>query len=147
MSRGRGKGVDIRKATSETNWYPIVGFVALSAVGAIGLIAVVYSYGYSDGIVYPVVAYIMIMSFVSVVSHASLFKDSAYIRGSIGTWKPKWWYYTVGPIASPFVIYVVGNSVTQTMAAIGFAAMGYFALTFGAHSYYLYRRHEKVGVP
>lgn len=90
---------------------------------------------------------IAVLSFLGLIVYPAIFRDSAYLRGTRGGWRPKWWNYTLGGIGVPIVVFFGGAVFLSTSEGLMFAFLLHSISAPAASVHYLYKRHKFVGVP
>lgn len=148
MKRG-GRSVTLRSGTSERNWYLIAGYVFLGVGGtlfAFYQLATADS-GYGTNLAGATLSTVIIaMVLLSVPAFAALFRDSAYVRGTSRRWYPRWWIYIGTPIGIGVAVMFVADMANFVYGG-PIAMLIYSVLAPVSCGYYLYNRHNTIGVP
>lgn len=143
---GRHRDVTIREGTSEKNWYPIAGYLAITIGGtALALFMAVQGASVTSASGLMAIVFLVIV-FGGVLVMPALFKDAAYVRDTRRGWRPKWWYYIGAPFVAGGVAYSVAGAIDPGTELLG-ALLVFIPTVFAAHALYLYRRHKFLGVP
>lgn len=140
------RGVTIRTGTGERHWYFIAGYVAVAVIGILYAVIADLQYGgEAGGIVFGLVLFGL--AFGGFASFISLFKDSAYLRGTHAGWSPKWWYYIGVPVGIS-VVTILGGALGNILGTAFVLTIIIFAIAaLVSNTWYLYRRHQYIGVP
>lgn len=94
-----------------------------------------------------VVVTLFVLMVASLGALYCLVRDSAELRDGDADWSPTWWLYVGASLLAPVVTYEGVASLFGTNAGIVVGAPALVASVFLACAAYLYRRHERVGVP
>jgi len=142
------RDVTVREGTSEKYWYTLAGYTAIA------ILAILYNiYIFSRSGINVQAAGMMSalsifgVSAIGLVTYPALFKDSAYLRGTRSGWKPKWWNYLAIGLGIPVLAAIVSSFLG---IAIGGGVIGVMVHVITApvmSGYYLYNRHQMIGVP
>lgn len=142
------RDITVREGTSEKYWYTLAGYIAICILA---VFYNVYIFAQAGGNVQTAGLMsgfsIIAVSGLGLITYPALFKDSAYLRGTNRSWKPKWWYFFgiglgIPALASavvPFVGVGFGGGVVGAMLHVLTAPV--------MAGYYLYKRHKHIGVP
>lgn len=140
--------VTVRKGTSEKYWYTLAGYSAVAILGIIYNIVVIAQSGGDAQTVGIMSGFAFLaVSGLGVLIYPALFKDSAYLRGTRQRWKPKWWNYIGVGLGIPAAVAVVVSLFTHAGLAFSAAIMIHALTAPGVSIYYLYNRHNRVGIP
>jgi len=139
------RGVTIREGTSERNWYLNAAYVAFAIIGVIYTAFTIQAAGGAAGS-FAIALVLFGLALGGLATFGSLFRDSAYLRGTHAGWRPKWWYYIGAPVGTGIVIAFLGIEVLGELG-IGLAIMVFAFACLASNVYYLYNRHQYVGVP
>lgn len=147
LGMSRNANVTVREGMSEKNWQYLAGYVAIGVLTLI--ITGIAAFQGAITAVGPVIGILLLVIFVGAFgTYITLFQDAAYIRDTRGRWNPQWWYYIIGGIGTPIVVYLLGQQIIQDIilsATLGMIAHAISASVMSA--VYLYNRHKHIGVP
>ena len=135
----------IRPGTAETHWRGIAAYLAIAGAIAI-LIGWLFFQGESDFAAILIASAAFVLGFGGLISFVQLFRDAAYLRGVGAPWRPQWWYYVGGPIAATALGYVGADLFVDAIGGVA-AVFVFAASSLLSNGLYLYRRHDRVGVP
>lgn len=137
--------VTIREGTKETYWRAVAAFVAMGVFVFLTLVYAAISSGpiAAEWLV-PVAA--LMLDVGGAIALVQLFRDAAYVRDT-RAWQPSWWYYVVPPVGIAVGGLFVGELLDVSMVGITASLLLFGVVAWGASAWYLYRRHQFVGVP
>jgi len=92
-------------------------------------------------------SWVLVYSLLGVVTYPAIFKDASYHRSNRGYWNPKWWHYIGVGLGIPALVVLTAAALQSSTIGLAVAILVH-GLTAGvANAWYLYRRHDIVGVP
>lgn len=82
-----------------------------------------------------------------ILTYPASFKDAAYLRGTGGRWRPRWWRYIGFGVGAPTAAAIVATAVGASAIVAPLWILVHAASAWLMSAAYLYHRHEFVGVP
>lgn len=129
------------------------GYWRALGVYLVGVVLGVVAIPTVDGIVPPIltgavtVIVLFVLSVASVGVMYALFKDSEALAEANARWEPTWWVYVGSTVAVPTVGYYGTKLIAGPNAGVVVAVPTLVATAFTICAGYLYRRHDRLGVP
>ena len=135
----------VREGTSEKHWYTLAAYLAGVGLGIAYMVVSVVAIDEPVAAAGSLGIGLLVISGGGLVVYPALFKDSAYVRG-VRSWRPRWWYYLLFGLGAPTVV-AAAASLIDPGAAVVAALIAHGVSAPLAAGYYLYQRHQIVGVP
>ncbi|WP_435124494.1 hypothetical protein [Halobaculum sp. D14] len=126
-------------------WLALVGYLAVTVVGAALLVAVVVETGSVTDFGVALVAVAGVVVVAAAASVPALVADAVGLARD-GAWVPRWYLYVAAETALPVGTYLVADAaVPSTVAALA-AAAALVAVTVVGSGQYLAHRRRNVGL-